>query len=408
MSCSERTLEAIRFDPKTNTLEILDQLVLPYLTNYIKIATIEDAYQAIRQMKVRGAPAIAIVGAFALTVDLSNKVNADDGAVTVESLITCIDYLISSRPTAVNLSNALNEIKSLVLEQADLKDIVDNSILDLVSNYSISLHKNDLANNFRIGENGLNYIVECLQKESFKGPFSIMTICNTGSLATSGHGTALGVIRTVFQKLNKQQESKYGFWLDHVFPCETRPYNQGAKLTTYELKYERIPFTMICDNMVASLINTLNVRQAPVKDVVAPVKFIIVGADRIVLNGDAANKIGTFQLATIADSFNRLAGSTPIKFMVAAPNTTIDLKTRAGTDIVIEERPSAELTTLVGPILDEAGQPGPKATVGIATPGIKVWNPAFDVTPYRLIDSIVTEDKAIVRNDNGEFNLSKS
>lgn len=416
MSTTTRTLQAIKFDRDNIKLEILDQLLLPYSTSYIPINNIEDAFKAIKLMQVRGAPAIAIVGAFSVVVEVSNYLKqSDSNQKTIKNLNDSLDYLITSRPTAVNLANALNDIKQL-LQKYNETDIIGEKIYQQIYDYAITLYDEDLANNKKIGENGLKYIIDTLAEQNFKGPFSIMTICNTGSLATSGHGTALGIIRSTYQALQKNN-SKQDFWLDHIYPCETRPYNQGAKLTTYELDYEQIPFTLICDNMVSSLINTLSDdNKKPIKtDQSAPVKFIIVGADRIVENGDTANKIGTFQLSTIANFFNTnrfnttaTATNKQIKFIVAAPKTTIDLNTKTGDDIVIEERPANELTTLVGPLLNESGKVGEKLTVGIATPGISVWNPAFDVTPHELIDSIVTEDPHVFTKDkNGEFNLIK-
>lgn len=397
MVSTERTLEAIKFDRELKKLEILDQLLLPYSTTYIQIKSVEDAFSAIKLMQVRGAPAIAIVGVFAVVVDTYAGLQAQE-TKSVEDLEKSIDYLISSRPTAVNLSNALNEVRQIVKKATE----VNQELFQAIYEYAIKLFEDDLSNNFKIGNNGLQFITQSLKLEGFTGPFSIITICNTGSLATSGHGTALGIIRSTYQKLNKDTSSE-SFYLDHVYPCETRPYNQGAKLTTYELNYENIPFTLICDNMVSSLINSLN-KQKKVKESVAPVKFIIIGADRIVKNGDTANKIGSFQLATIANYFNNVSNS-KIKFIVAAPKTTIDMISSTGDDIIIEERPSNELTTITAPILN-GNQVGEKKTVGIATPGISVWNPAFDVTPHQLIDSIVTEGPGVfVKDDEGNFNL---
>lgn len=400
---SANALQAIRFSKSDSSLEILDQLLLPYTTHYIQITSIEDAFQAIKLMQVRGAPAIAIVGAFAITVDTHNYLKSGEGR-TVGDLIRDIDYLVTSRPTAVNLSNACNEIKDLLLETFQPLDAVSRDVYNLLFDYSVSLHEDDLSNNYKIGDNGVKYIVETLKKQNFKGPFSIITVCNTGSLATSGHGTALGIIRSVHTELSKEKSGE-DFYVDHVYPLETRPYNQGAKLTTYELQHEKIPFTLICDNMVTSLISTLNKGRA-VKNEQAPVKFIIAGADRVAANGDSANKIGTYQLAAIADYFNHklTKDSEKIKFIIAAPNTTVDHATPHGDDIKIEERPSVELTTLKGPVVDADGSVGDKLTVGIATPGIVVWNPAFDVTPHELIDCIVTEDAAIEKKD-GRFVL---
>lgn len=398
---SEKTLQAIKFSKQDVTLDILDQLQLPYSTTYISITTIQDAYNAIKSMQVRGAPAIAIVGAFAITVDTFNHLQSGS-TKSVGDLIESIDYLVTSRPTAVNLSNACEEIKAL-LKNFDLAASVDLKVYQTIFDYSVALHEDDLSNNYKIGNNGLDYIVNTLKAQDFSGPFSIMTVCNTGSLATSGHGTALGVIRTVHANLSKEKTTEK-FWFEHAYPLETRPYNQGAKLTTYELQYENIPFTMICDNMVTSLISTLR-RGRKVKDVAAPVKFIIAGADRVVKNGDSANKIGTYQLAAIANYFNSTATeSEKIKFMIAAPITTIDYNTASGDQIVIEERPSDELTTLKGPALGADGSVGDKITVGVATPGIQVWNPAFDVAPHELIDCIVTEERPIEKV-GGEFTL---
>lgn len=388
------TLEAIKFDRKEVTLQILDQLLIPYSTEYLNIEGINDAYDAIKSMQVRGAPAIAIVGSFAIVVEVKKRQIS-----SIDELAAKIDYLESSRPTAVNLSNACNEIRTLLKNSKSLDEVYER-----VFDFAVALYDDDLSNNHKIGLNGVDYLVESLRSQNFEGPFSIITYCNTGSLATSGHGTALGIVRSAYKALSKQS-SKEKFWLEQVYPCETRPYNQGAKLTTFELKYEKIPFTLICDNMVTSLISrTHNKKQ--VKDIVAPVKFAIVGADRIVQNGDTANKIGTFQLAAIFDSFNRRnpGSKDSLKMIVAAPRTTIDLKTTTGDDIIIEERPANELTTLKGPILrnDVAGE---KQIIGVATPGIQVWNPAFDVTPHELIDSIVTEEKVYTKDNEGNYHL---
>lgn len=398
----EKTLTAIKFSKDDVSLQILDQLLLPYLNTYISISSIQDAYTAIKLMQVRGAPAIAIVGAFAITVD-THKLLRSGSSRSIAELIDSIDYLVTSRPTAVNLFNACEQIKGSLKEKFSLSQMVDQDVFGLLFEYSVALHEDDLANNYKIGANGLDYIVNILKAQNFSGPFSIMTVCNTGSLATSGHGTALGIIRAVHAHLLKEKSSEK-FWFEHAYPLETRPYNQGAKLTTYELQYENIPFTMICDNMVTSLISTL--RNGSVKGVSAPVKFIIAGADRIVKNGDSANKIGTYQLAAIANYFNSTSATEAdqIKFIIAAPKTTIDLHTPSGDQIDIEERPSDELTTLKGPVISADGTVGEKLTVGIATMGIQVWNPAFDVAPRELIDCIVTEDRPIVKV-SGEFIL---
>lgn len=397
---SEGPLQAIKFDEKRNKLSILNQILVPYVTSYINIESIEDAFQAIRSMQVRGAPAIAIVGAFSVVVEMDkmlDSVNERHKPEALREILRSVDYLIDARPTAINLSNACNEIKEIIIDGSN-ECKAFGEIFEAVRGYALKLYGEDLRNNLRMGEIGLHSVIGTLEAQNFEGPFSIMTICNTGSLATSGHGTALGLIRTIAEKLNKK--SGKNFWFEHVYPCETRPYNQGARLTTYELKHENIPFTLICDNMVASLIarNKLDSKYPPVK-------FIITGADRIVANGDTANKIGTFQLAAIASFFNADAekNSDKIEFIVAAPKTTFNLETPSGDLIEIEERPPQEMTTLKGPVLDD-GYLNEKKTIGIATPGINVWNPAFDVTPFSLIDSIITEDTAF-KKENGKFEL---
>lgn len=395
-------LEAIKFDKDEIKLEILDQLRIPYETKYVRINGIEDAYHAIKKMQVRGAPAIAIVGAFSILVEALEAIKQKRG-LNLSEFLKLIKYLITSRPTAVNLSKACNEITEMLSKKFDMKQQIDLDVLFDIKNFAISLYEDDLRNNYSIGENGVNYMKKILRDENFKGPFSIITICNTGSLATSGHGTALGIVRTAFTDLSK--DSGEDFWVNHVYPCETRPYNQGSRLTTFELKFEKIPFTLICDNMVASLLQTLT-KGKSIGQETAPVKFIIAGADRVVSNGDTANKIGTFQLAAIADHFNSLAKKNALKFMIAAPRTTIDLSLKSGEDIVIEQRPARELTTLKGPVV-ENDKVLEQKTISIATPDIDVWNPAFDVTPHELIDAIVTEEKTYEKEDR-EFNLRDS
>lgn len=404
MNSEENTLQAIRYDKERKKLEILDQLLIPHYTRYIPIKGIEDAFKAIKSMQVRGAPAIAIVGVFSIVVELNNYLEVSRSKpLSVGELIKRIDYLVSSRPTAVNLSNACNAIKKLLRDNFDESGQVQYLILMLICEFSETLYEEDLNNNLKIGDNGVNYIEEELKKQAFEGPFSIITICNTGTLATSGHGTALGIIRSAFKKLSKGNNKD--FWLERVYPCETRPYNQGAKLTTYELKYENIPSTLICDNMVTSLISCSK-QGKQIKETRAPVKFIIVGADRVAANGDTANKIGTLQLATIADYFNSkyTDPKDKINFIVAAPRTSLDFNTATGDDIVIEERPGNELTSIKGPVLVN-GKAGDTVSVGIATPDIDVWNPAFDVTPHDLIDSVVTEDPLVYRKRDGKFHL---
>lgn len=397
-----KTLQAIKFDRQKVTLQILDQLLLPYNSQYLAVTSIDAGYEVIRSMQVRGAPAIAIVGCFSIVVELWTVLSgANTFGYSVSNfpalkreVVERILHLISSRPTAVNLANACTEIIALVEAHADTSTL--DAVYTEVFAFATKLYDDDLANNYKIGANGVSYINEVLGGPNAT-PYSIMTVCNTGALATSGHGTALGIIRSAWHAASSN--------LKHVFPLETRPYNQGARLTAYELVYEAIASTLITDSMASYLIHTL--AQQPQADK-PPVRFIIVGADRIVRNGDTANKIGTFQLATIAQH------NPDLRFIVAAPKTTIDLKMASGDEIIIEQRPEHELTQVTGGVVDSAtgairtlAGGAEIGRVGVGAPGIGVWNPAFDVTPYHLIDAIITEDKVVVKGPDGRFNLEE-
>jgi len=238
-----------------------------------------------------------------------------------------------------------------------------------------------MLTNLSIGDFGANW----LQGQHHASPerrISVLTHCNTGSLATSGHGTALGIIRSL-QARNL---------LLHAFCTETRPYNQGSRLTSFELVFEGIPSTLITDSMAGALF-ALQKEQMNIG-------AVIVGADRVVRNGDTANKIGTYSLAVLA-RFHK------IKFVVAAPTTSIDLATETGRGIKIEERKKEEMTQISGPVVlpDGSVDSSHTARVAIADQRIGVWNPAFDVTPYELIDAIVTEKGAVVKNKEGSFDF---
>lgn len=203
------------------------------------------------------------------------------------------------------------------------------------------------------------------------------------SLATAGYGTALGVIRSLHANGDLQQ----------AFCTETRPYNQGSRLTAFELIHDKIPATLITDSMAAALLRL----KGPKERIAA----IVVGADRVAANGDTANKIGTYQLAIIA-KYHRVA------FLVAAPRTTIDMQTKSGADIIIEERAGQEMTMIKGPRFDGVDLDLSKPeVVSIAAKGIDVWNPAFDITPASLIDGIITEVGVAEKGEDGEFDLAK-
>ena len=308
-------IEPIRW--KGDRLELLDQRLLPDQMVYVTCRTAAEVATAIREMVVRGAPAIGCAAAFGVVLGSSSK--------------EAFDALAASRPTAVNLFWALERMKKAADPRAD----------------AIAIFDEDLAMNHAMGRHGAALI----QKNA-----RVLTYCNAGALATSGHGTALGVIRTAFE--NGKNIS--------VIACETRPYLQGARLTAWECVQEGIPCTLITDNMVGHMMAT------------GKVDAVIVGADRIVANGDAANKIGTYMVAVLA----RRHG---LPFYVAAPTSTFDTKMADGSAIEIEERPGHEVTGYRG--------------VRWAPEGVKIRNPAFDVTPAELITGIVCEKGVVLKPD---------
>ncbi|XP_078091017.1 methylthioribose-1-phosphate isomerase [Mustelus asterias] len=336
------SVEALRY--QRGSLSILDQLLLPQRTVYQQLAGVRAAWQAIRDMKVRGAPAIAIVGCLSLAVELHQReddVKEDLATFALESL----DYLVTARPTAVNMAQAARELSDFVASEVKRPDSTAESLKENLISRIEGLLEKDVSNNKCIGSHGAEHILSRAKTDKV----IILTHCNTGSLATAGYGTALGVIRSLWSTGR----------LERVYCTETRPYNQGARLTAYELVQEKIPATLIADSMVSVAMKEKGI------------SAVVVGADRIVANGDTANKIGTYQLAIAARHHG-------IPFYVAAPSTSCDLALESGEQIVIEERPGAELTDVNG--------------VRVAAPGIGVWNPAFDITPHNLITAgIVTE-----------------
>lgn len=405
-------LQAILFEriPKQCRVSVLDQLLLPYQTHYLGIDTIDDGYRVIKNMQVRGAPAIAIVGVLSVLLECQLLLNESfmktqcyyDLKTFDVRLNERLDFLLSSRPTAVNLSNAIGDIRKLITPNL-------NETYSALFKYACEVIDSDYANNYSIGENGANHLLEQLKKESFEKDFGVLTICNTGSLATSGYGTALGVIRSLYQRtkklVNKEVETKRQKTDDlqqaklvQVFPLETRPYNQGSRLTAYELLHDDIPSTLITDSSVSYLVSSSEL----------PIKAAFVGADRIVKNGDTANKIGTYQLSIICKHFG-------IKFYVVAPTTTFDGETKTGAEIVVEERPANEFRLVQGtlvdpttakPLTDSVGVPI-KGKVGITPPDMPVWNPSFDITPYQNIDGIITERGVFTKDGNGKFHLDE-
>ncbi|SEQ68120.1 methylthioribose-1-phosphate isomerase [Solimonas aquatica] len=312
-------------------LRLLDQRLLPAQLQYLDCRSAGDVAHAIHEMAVRGAPAIGIAAAYGLVMALREAPDALDRASQV---------LADSRPTAVNLRWALERMRGHYLQHRDLAAL---------EREAIAIHDEDLAQNHRIGELGAALLPAGAQ---------VLTHCNTGALATGGHGTALGVIRSAWSAGQ----------LKRVYNTETRPWLQGARLTAFELQQEGIPAALIADGAAAHLMSR------------EKIDWVIVGADRIAANGDTANKIGTYALAVAA----RYHG---VKFMVAAPSGTFDLRCESGAEIPIEERAASELTEFRGQ--------------AIAPAGYAAFNPVFDVTPASLIDAIVCE-RGVIENPTRE------
>ncbi|MBK9099673.1 MAG: S-methyl-5-thioribose-1-phosphate isomerase [bacterium] len=311
-------------------LTFLDQTKLPLEENYIETDDYIRIAEAIEKLEVRGAPLIGIAAAYALALSLKN-IKSD----IEHKFNSAYKRLAETRPTAVNLFQALDEMK------AAFENITDKtSAYEILKSKAIEIHKKDEEFCLRIGRNGLSL---------FKQISNVLTHCNTGKLATGGLGTAFGIIKTAFEN---------GL-VNHVFADETRPLMQGLRLTTFELDRSGIPFTMQTDSSAAELMKQ------------GKVDLVITGADRIALNGDSANKIGTYNLAILANFHN-------IPFYIAAPSTTIDRKIPSGKEIVIEYRNKKELFYI--------------NDVLIASENFDAFTPAFDVTPAHLISGIITEE----------------
>lgn len=327
-------------------LVLLDQRKLPVEEVYVICQTLNDAIEAIKNMTVRGAPVIGIAAAYAAVLCVKEHIKAvgQGERNTLQSTIyTDLTRLKAARPTAVNLAWAVDKAMEVVRN-------IDIPLLDLPHHMLIlaeAIHEEDIENNQLMAELACNYIEKCTAV-----PFSMMTHCNAGSLATGGYGTALGVARLAWQRN----------LIDKVYADETRPWLQGSRLTAWELQYENIPVSVNVDSAAAWLMSNRNI------------KWIVVGADRIAANGDVANKIGTFQLAIVAKYHD-------VKVMVVAPSSTVDLAIESGESIEIEMRDGSELTHYQESL--------------IAPAGVEAINPVFDVTPAHMIDVIVTE-KGIV------------
>jgi len=331
----EDSVRALRWSDEG--LLVLDQRRLPDTCDYHCHSTATGVAEAIATMQVRGAPAIGIAAAYGVVLAARARF-AQSAADWKQAIATDLEVLAASRPTAVNLFWALEQMRYVIAATVPGTSPVPGLLAK-----AEAIHAEDVAANRAMGELGADLIGEAA---------GVLTHCNTGSLATGGYGTALGVIRSLCRRARRD-----------VYATETRPWSQGARLTAWELSEDRIPATLIADSAAGLLMR----RQG--------VQWVIVGADRIAANGDTANKIGTYSLAVLARQHG-------VKFMVVAPTSTVDRNCRSGEDIVIEERDPREFL--------------PPCFIG-SNSTISAWNPVFDVTPAALIDVIVTE-RGAVRN----------
>jgi methylthioribose-1-phosphate isomerase len=319
---------------RDGALWLLDQRKLPGTVEEVRVGTAAETARAIREMVVRGAPAIGCTAAYGVALAAREAARSDDPART---FITAVENLYAARPTAVNLRWA---VERLVTKYAELGGRESHErAADALLEEAHAVLAEDLAACRAIGKHGAQLVADGR---------GILTHCNAGGLATSGYGTALGVVRAAIESGKKCS----------VFADETRPWLQGARLTAWELLQDGIPVTLLPDVAAASLLGS------------GQVGCVVVGADRIARNGDTANKVGTYPLALAAHA----AG---VPFYVAAPISTVDLRAATGRDIPIEERSPEEVTHVAGS--------------RVAPEGVHVFNPAFDVTPARLIAAIVTE-----------------
>jgi len=325
-------------------VRILDQTRLPQEEVYLELNTYQDIASAIVELKIRGAPAIGVVGGYGVALG-ALEIEAESRDEFLGRLRAVIQTLAATRPTARNLFRAIDRMGQVAAVGKDIEQ-TKKALID----EAVKIHSEEVAATRKLSQLGAELIHD---------GFSILTHCNAGPLATTGYGTALGVIRRA-----KEQGKKI-----KVLATETRPLLQGARITTWELKKAGIPVTLITDSMAGYFMSR------------GEVSCVIVGADRITSNGDTANKIGTYSLAV-------LAKENGIPFYVAAPTTTIDLSLASGDEIPIEQRSPEEVTYIQG--------------VRIAPEGIEAANPAFDVTPHKYITAIITE-RGIIREPYGEL-----
>jgi methylthioribose-1-phosphate isomerase len=333
-------------------VRLLDQSRLPEVVEFLDCRAYQTVADAIRTLKVRGAPAIGVTAAMGVALG-AQAINTTDYSSFAAAVVKICDELAATRPTAVNLFWAIERMKRKLnsLRAQPVSAIKQALIIE-----SQAILEEDIS---------LCKTMGCHGAELIGDGQTVLTHCNAGSLATAGYGTALGVIRAAWEQGKKIK----------VIADETRPVLQGARLTAWELMQDQIPVTLITDNRAGSLM-----RQGKIH-------LCVVGADRIAANGDVANKIGTYSVAVLAKAHN-------IPFYVAAPYSTIDLKTKSGADIPIEQRNPLEVTTIHG-------------SHPVAPKDVPVYNPAFDVTPAELITGIITERGVFKPSEIGErFSLS--
>lgn len=321
---------------ENDKLLVLDQRIIPYEKKYLELKTYKDVIAAIKDMVVRGAPLIGITAAYGMIL-------ATKSSNSIDELVQKAKEIKESRPTAINLNWAVDLILKDINNLSDLKEI-----LKVIEKRATWIHEDDEARCRKMGEYGADLVKKSNSK-------SILTICNTGALATGGIGTAFGVILTAYKEDPTIK----------VFAAETRPRQQGARLTTFEFVENSVECTLLPDTACGFMMQK------------GEIDFVIAGADRIASNGDTANKIGTYQLAVLAKENN-------IPFYIAAPLSTFDLSIKSGNEIPIEERNPEEVTHINEKI--------------ISAKGIKVRNPAFDVTPAKYIAGIITE-KGVLSQD---------
>jgi methylthioribose-1-phosphate isomerase len=338
-SSEAKSVETMRW--RDGRLELIDQRLLPARFEYVSCTSAAEVAAAIRAMAVRGAPAIGCAAAFGIALEARRKRHRTPAQFS-EAMEVAFKTLAESRPTAVNLFWALERMRSVLARTGDPKAAAEE-----LAEAALGLFHADLETNRAIGRAGAALVSDGAR---------VLTHCNTGALATAGHGTALGVVRSA-RDAGKRIS---------VIASETRPYMQGARLTAWELMREGIPVTLITDSTAGHLMSR------------GEVDLVIVGADRIAANGDVANKIGTYTLAVLAERHR-------IPFYVAAPLSSIDPAAADGSHIPIEERGAAEVTGYAG--------------MRWAPEGVAVANPAFDITPAGLISALFTEKGVLARPD---------